>query len=236
MPTDALPPEIRRELDAIDAALAGRPVDPELTELGALAVALRDERPEPDPFFVRGLDSRAAAGFARPSRASRLKTLVRRSPMLVPGVAVSVLLALVVSVALLKGPSDLPSDFDSAGGGSSSSGASSAGDSAAAPESAPQAAEDSAGAGSAVTQSAGRAAKPTPSLAAPVPPVGGGGSPKSDKRTARKVERSASMTLVAKPGEVDSVADRIVQTADANGGFVVSSSVGTVEGGGGGDF
>ncbi len=45
MPTDALPPDIQRELDAIDAALGGRPVEPELTELGALAVALREEMP-----------------------------------------------------------------------------------------------------------------------------------------------------------------------------------------------
>jgi hypothetical protein len=44
------------------------------------------------------------------------------------------------------------------------------------------------------------------------------------------------MVLVALPSQLDTVADRIVQTADSNGGFVVSSSVNTSQDGGGGDF
>ena len=42
-------PETRRELEALDAALAGLPVDPRDEELASLAVALRDERPLPRP-------------------------------------------------------------------------------------------------------------------------------------------------------------------------------------------
>ncbi len=43
MPLD---PEIERELDALDRALAGGSVDPDLEELALLAVELRSERPE----------------------------------------------------------------------------------------------------------------------------------------------------------------------------------------------
>ena len=42
--------DARREVEAIDAALAG---EPELTELGRLALLLRDERPSPGPAFTR---------------------------------------------------------------------------------------------------------------------------------------------------------------------------------------
>ena len=42
-----LTPDVERELAAIDDALAGRRVAPDLTELGELALALREERPRP---------------------------------------------------------------------------------------------------------------------------------------------------------------------------------------------
>jgi hypothetical protein len=243
MKTDALPPEVQRELDAIDAALAGEPVAPELTELGALALALRDERPEADPFFHRKLDTAAEAGFPRPPRWSRIRGLLGTSPMLLPGVAASVLLALLVSVALLSsGEKD-----QLAGSGSSTSGASTAlqEDSTSSSSGAGSTAGGSSGAGavsgsrlqdSARQKSSSPEAGSGVGVPAPVPPVGGGGSPSSDRRAARKVERSASMTLVAQPRQLDTVADRIVQAADANRGFVVSSSVNRVENGGGGEF
>jgi hypothetical protein len=252
MKTDDLSPEVRRELDAIDAALAGDPVAPELTELGQLALALRDERPEADPFFQRKLDSSAAAGFSRSSRWSKLRGTLSATPMLVPGVAASVLLALIVSVALLGKGADTVGERSSsssgssggasapaltedsgAGGGSAAAGSDSARDS------------SGAGGGSSSGESAERAkaspgsSEPDPASVVgspPVPPPTGGGSPGSDRRSTRKVERSASMTLVALPGQLDTVADRIIQTADANGGFVVTSSVNTTEDGGGGEF
>src|SRR5829696_4064546 len=101
MPTDALPPEVQRELDAIDAALAGRPVDAELTEIGALAVALREDRPEPSASFAADLDRRTAAGFARPRRRDRAVALWRRSNVLAPALAAALLLVAVVPAALL---------------------------------------------------------------------------------------------------------------------------------------
>ena len=60
------------ELEAVDAALAGRYVAPEHAELAELALLLRDERPEPTPAWATHLDRRVEAGFpARPRERSR---------------------------------------------------------------------------------------------------------------------------------------------------------------------
>ena len=71
MPLD---PEIERELEAIDRALGGEPVDPDLEALAELALALREERVVAEPEFAADLDQRVTAGFpgsassARPDR------------------------------------------------------------------------------------------------------------------------------------------------------------------------
>ncbi len=55
------------ELEAVDAALAGRYVAPEFAELADLALLLRDEAPQPAPAWATHLDRRVEAGFpARP--------------------------------------------------------------------------------------------------------------------------------------------------------------------------
>src|SRR5918999_3896250 len=61
-----LTPEIERELAAIDDALAGRRVAADLTELGELALALREERPRPGPEFGAELDAKVERGFRDP--------------------------------------------------------------------------------------------------------------------------------------------------------------------------
>jgi Domain of unknown function (DUF4349) len=138
----------------------------------------------------------------------------RRVPSLaVPGLALSGVAAALVVVAVLSGGN--PS-MDASSGGASSA--------------APQAVqEDAAKSGDS------EASGPSPSLASPVPPAGG--SPRSDGRSKRFVERSAAITLAAPPKAVADTADRIVAVADRLGGFVVSSSVTATEGpGGGGEF
>src|SRR5689334_19469802 len=102
---DTLPPAARRELDAIDAALAGDPVPPDLTELGSLALALRDERPAPAADFAHDLDARAAAGFPRRRRLAALRAKRRRAPLLIPGTLVAGLAAAVIAVVVVGGGS-----------------------------------------------------------------------------------------------------------------------------------
>src|SRR5437870_12598625 len=78
-PTDA---ELRRDLHAIDEALAGNAVSGPGAPVAELALALSSLREEPGAQFVRSLDARAAAGFrgerrARPLASSLLPRLRR---------------------------------------------------------------------------------------------------------------------------------------------------------------
>ncbi len=60
-------PEIAASLDAIDATLAGDPVDPRYAELAELALLLGSERPRCSERFARELDARVERRFARPA-------------------------------------------------------------------------------------------------------------------------------------------------------------------------
>src|SRR5947209_14698112 len=71
-------PEIAACLDAIDATLAGEPVDPRHAELAELALLVAAERPEIDAGFARSMDARLArrfvsvgSGGAQPSPGAR---------------------------------------------------------------------------------------------------------------------------------------------------------------------
>ena len=98
------PDTLTRELAALDDALAGRAVDPDLADLAELAVALRDERPAPEPAFTR--DARRAGGSAA-SRAPRAKRRrgVKSPRLTLPalGTAASVLLVVVIATSIPNG-------------------------------------------------------------------------------------------------------------------------------------
>src|SRR5215213_7367521 len=179
---------------------------PELEELGEL---LREDPPRPEPAWARSLDDRAAAGFPRPPRRSWRARLLPSRQVLLPAMGFACVLALVAAIASIA-----PSGDDA--GSSGSSGAGGARGAGGAASSAAQ--SESSGSGS--------------SIAAPRP---GGRSPSSDSRRQRLQERSAALTLAARPRDIEDVADGIVHVTDAAGGFVASS---TVSGGGnaGGTF
>src|SRR5919197_5317670 len=96
MPLD---PEVERELEAIDRALGGEPVDPDLEALAELARALREERIGAEPGFAAELDQRVAEGFPRPVRLAGLRQRLTAVPprrILAPAGAVATLLVVVV--------------------------------------------------------------------------------------------------------------------------------------------
>jgi hypothetical protein len=62
---ETLDPAAQRELAAIDDALAGRALEPELAELERLVQEVRPGRPEPTDRFAQELDRRVAIGFGR---------------------------------------------------------------------------------------------------------------------------------------------------------------------------
>lgn len=180
-------------------------------EFADLVETLREDTPEIRPHFARRLDAKVAAGFPRePRRRPRLTG----NPMFAPAMALSMLVALVVGISMLPPMGGDESEEFASGGATMS-----------------QSAEDSAAQPAQDEASGGASA---PSRAAP--PITGGGSPSSDRRAQRKVETSASLVLGAKPGGVQQVADQIVAVTDRHRGFVLSSSVDVLDGGGGAHF
>lgn len=64
-------PEIAAELDAIDATLAGEPVDPKYAGVAELALLLVADRPAPGREFLASLDATVESRFAAAPRAGR---------------------------------------------------------------------------------------------------------------------------------------------------------------------
>jgi hypothetical protein len=205
-------------LDAIDEALArGDAVaaEPELRELQELALALRDDAPEPDRDFAAELDARLAAGFPRARTRPRLT--LPRLPRPALAAAASVLLALAVVAGLLtRGDEDSPeptalSDTR-----------------AAAPESAPQADEQLAQQadellGGGASDAAGGAALPEGAQLRAGPLAPG--------ERERKIVRDAQLTIGAPADELARIGDQVVAITDRHRGFVLSSSLTTGEDG-----
>jgi hypothetical protein len=209
VPDDILTPAMARELEALDAALAGEPVDPDLADLAELTALLREERPAPEPEFVRALDHRAKHGFPRRAQgravpvargAARLRARLSalRTPLAL-GAAATVVVAAVVGLSQVSSDSGNPGG----GGGSSSSSV------AASPVE-----KDSA------RESSGAASATAPSVAPQ-----SSGSARTDSRSQRFVERTAELTLAPRPADVDDVADGVVRVTDEVKGFVARSSV-----------
>ena len=83
---DPLEPEVEAALEAIDATLAGDPVDPEHAALAELALILRADRPAVDEPFAVAMDARVRDRFAQPSRhRARTPTSARRTARRWPG-------------------------------------------------------------------------------------------------------------------------------------------------------
>jgi hypothetical protein len=198
------------ELEAVDAALAGRYVAPEHAELAELALLLRDDRPEPTPAWQNQLDRRVEAGFpARPKQRRQWVWLRQAAPV----VAVFAVVAVIaVPIALVGGGSDDSGDSGgSSGGGSSEIAAQDSGGSAGGGVSAPEA--DRAGGDEALRETS----------KAP--------GPRSDRADRRKVERAVQMTLAAPRREIDETASKIGDVTADVGGFVRRSSVSSNSGG-----
>jgi hypothetical protein len=223
-----LTPDVERELAALDDALAGRRVPPDLTELGELALALREQRPRPSPAFGAELDEKVRRGFRDPGprrRASGQRWWHGLLTVPAFGLAFAVLLVVVVVATGPGGGSD-----DEGGGGTATSESFDGGGGAA--EGSASSAEEAAGGARSAQEPAGDTA-----TAGGLPPYPGPGTPRADRRQRRSVERSASLTLAARPRDIDAVSARVQDVTRQQGGFVVSATVSSsTSGGGGGQF
>ena len=236
--SDPLSAEIATALMAVDATLAGEPVDPEYAELAELALILRRERPRTSDAFTARLDERVERRFARPAPAARGTGLRRWFTGSLAGlVAATAAVALVVVIT-------------GSGGGGSSSGASSSSSAAAAPATtaaassasaggsaaavspdvkraaAPKAAFGAAGAGSlASASSSASSASAASSAATSTSPVASA-VPSPVVPAGRHVVQSAQIQLAAAPDRISDVAQQVFNVVGAEKGFVNSSNLG----------
>jgi hypothetical protein len=189
------------ELEAVDAALAGRYVAPEHAELAELALLLRDEKPEPEQVWANRLDRRVDAGF--PAGPRRRRVWLRKAA---PAIAIAVcLLPVVLAAALIEPGGD---DEGGAGGGMIGAGGGESAQSV-----------DSSGGGSVAREDSGERL------------MRGSADPNSDGRSNRAQERSASLMLAVPWREIDEVGAQVADVTAQLGGFVASSNISSHEGG-----
>jgi hypothetical protein len=226
---DPLTPDEARELDALERALLGHPVDPDLRELEELVSDLRATAPEMSPAFAARLERDVADGF--PSPAPRPKLRRPRRWVLLPaaGVLAAALIALVVVLGQNTHDTSQLADQNSTTAAVESAPAASGG--------AGATATDSAGSFDAQTAPANRAAAPAPKSAASAPsaaavPVSpSAGIAKSS--APRKVQRTADLVLETPSDKVESTSDEVIRTVDRFGGIVASSAIGSDDQAGG---
>lgn len=213
---ESLDPQVERELEAVDSALAGRRVDPDLQDLADLTALIADERPEPEPDWSAELDERVAARF-RGGSSSRLRAwLGGLRPMQIAGPVGALATAAVVVVV---GVSSMSESDDSA------TFAPSSGDTVDQTMTVPE-----------PTTSSGAAAE----SAAPTEgetldlPSGGGYALDSDGRQdgaiapgteKRQIERNVSLALSTRPENVREVSDEAIGIVRSLNGIVASSQV-----------
>lgn len=216
---DPIDPEIASTLDAIDATLAGEPVDARYAELAEIALLLSSDRPAVPAEFARTMDERVARRFASappPPRGGRprRRPLLRNPAFWQAGGALMTGVAVVAVLVVV------------AAGHLGSSGASSSA-SFGAPSGAPAAVSSSSASAPGTTTSAASAAvrAPSPSASKAAASPAAGAPALQPPTTGRKVVQSAQLNLTAPPGRIDAVAQEIYDVVGQANGIVNSSSV-----------
>lgn len=232
-------PEIAAALDAIDATLAGEPVDPRHAEFAELALLLADERPVVDVAFARLLDESVARRFAKaPARTTAAAPRRRRRWAYPAGGLTTAGVAAIVAVVVLSGGSPPRANL-SAGSPPGRTPASTSSPAVKAPSthgvpttayrpgstgtsqsSANTAAGRSSSGGSFGTGTASSSASgslaatsaPAPTVLAPAP-------------NGRKIVQSAQLQLSTAPRRVDEVAQEVFTVVGEQNGIVENSSV-----------
>lgn len=202
-------------LEVIDATLSGEAVGPEHAELAELALILADERPTPGLEFTQALDARVECRFA-PAPHGRAPKRRRRRWLFAPGAAVGLAAVAALLVVALNNGRSVPArrtttavlQQDSAGAARHPSSAFGG---------TPSRGSAASAAGASPTRSAGA----TNLSAASLPAQLSSGAPGAQ----RSVIRGAQLSLAARQGQVESVAQQVFTVVAAQGGFVQNSNV-----------
>ncbi len=235
---DHLTPEQERELDALDRALAGEPVEQDLRSLEELAGDVRATAPAMRPAFAIRLEHDVREGFPvqseRPPLHARSRPARRRTPWLLPaaGSLAAAAIALVVVFAGVPSGGGAPTSSDERAGAAlerppepGAAGADAGGPAAEGARPAAAATDERsaapAGAGS------GSIAPGVPPLAVPNPAAAVG-----DPAAARRVQRGASLVLQTEGAAFDAATAQVSQVVERFDGVVASSQVNVSDQGG----
>lgn len=202
---EPLEPEIEAGLEAIDATLDGRPVDPEHAELAELSLILRSERPELEAAVATSIDARVGGRFDRTVPGPR-RWLPPRGwawGIGLPAGAAAVLAALALTGAIGGGSGSGVSDLSSA----STNGGASAG--ASVPGAPPRHAEAATG-----SSAAGHPDRSSPQTPAPTAAAQG-----------RQIVQAARLSLSTAPAQINTVAQQVFDVIGTEKGYVSNSSV-----------
>jgi Domain of unknown function (DUF4349) len=235
MPSDE---RIIASLDAVDATLAGEPVDPSYADLAEVALLLADERPAVDPDFATRLDQAVQRRFVpvqvgTPRRSARILPALRHGWWLwtpAAGLGVALIAAVVIVAAggtarppVLRtiGSAALPSPSagHAAGGGPSVAAAS--------------------GTPRRTSSAASTKAAASPALSAPSSVAGGSavggaaGAALQPPANGRKIIQSAQLALSTAPDRLEVVAQEVFVVVGQVQGIVNSSNVTATSGPGG---
>jgi hypothetical protein len=222
--------EARRDLEALDRALAGDPVDPDLDGVATLARELRAARPQAAARFAAELDDRIAAGFSSAAAQPKWNRIrdwlagLRPMQVVAPAGALATA-AIVISVAVIRSDGgDVGPQGDATTAGSREPAVQA---DAAAERPSPPADGGASGEAQGLqlrgTDDPGARLGPeiAPSVP-PTPPV-----PDPDRlapgQRDRVVESSAQVALSADGDEFEEVTDGVIEITDRYRGFVVSS-------------
>ena len=211
---EPIDPEIAASLDAIDAVLAGEPVDARYADLAEIALLLSSERPEIPTSFAQSMDQRVARRFApAPAKVSRRRRWPSAGFWEATGAltaAVALLAAIVVVAGRGHGASSASTSSAAATAASTAPSRPPAGRSASTPRS---------------SASSGAASQP-----ALVPPAGQSSSPSGSPplqppTSGRKVVQGAQLSLAAPPNRIEDVAQQVYDVIGELNGIVENSTV-----------
>ncbi len=218
---DSLSPEDERELDALDRALAGEPVDADLRDFEDLVHDIRATAPEMSPGFAASLEHRVSEGFPATDEHPAPRSPRRWVLFPAAGALCAALVALVVVLGTIGGGEDqsatpladtsVATSDPAAGSGLAGSPKESA-PQAAAPPSADQSASPAQGGSSGSVAPAPAPSRARRDPAAVVPRSG-----------ERKVQRTADLVLRVPNAKVADATDGVIRTVDRFGGIVASS-------------
>ena len=250
--SDPLGPEIAGALMAVDATLAGDPVDPEYAELAELALILRRERPRTSDAFAARLDERVERRFARPAPAARgtgLRRWLTGSMAGLAAAAAATVLVIVISNGSHGVSNSAVSGVTAGTASSAASAAATSSASAAASSTSAGAAAGSAGAGSAAADLAPDARRQPKPNALAAPRTSSSGAEKSAASRAassagqavtpapettipspvipgkRQVVQSAQLILGVASRRIDDVSQQVFNVIGQEKGYVNGSNV-----------